>query len=516
MRQTGAGQIKKLKSRDENAIFNWLSVTGCALAACALAAALFFFLIGLLVSDSSGYAGVTFLPPLALALLGFALIGAGIVRERWRRKRGRPSSFFRKRVVDPSRLIRGTGLIAIISGLVIGTFALLVAGAGLLATVEYTESNAFCGEVCHQVMNPEATVYADSAHAQIACVDCHVGQGGDSYIRAKLNGLRRVYAIVAGEFDRPIPTPIHNRLPANKMCEGCHTRDRLIGQKAITRSYALSGEDTEFVKLRMMVNVGGGADGFMKGSGIHFHMLIAQKVEYVARDPQRQDIAWVRVTRFDGEIKEYSNEEDPLTEAERESLEVRTMECLDCHSRPAHRFRSPVDSVNSAIAAGAISAQIPYVKEAAVRALDGDYETTEEAMTAIADRFLSFYEEEYPEVIEGDPHKLDDSIGVLQKIYRRTIFPEMKADWRAHPNNIGHRDSPGCFRCHNDEMVSEAGEAVFTDCTKCHAILAEGEEVVEASNFDEGLAFVHPEDWETIEEFTVCWDCHTGGADAYE
>ncbi len=40
--------------------------------------------------------------------------------------------------------------------------------------------------------------------------------------------------------------------------------------------------------------------------------------------------------------------------------------------------------------------------------------------------------------------------------------------------------------------------------------------MVEASNFDEGLAFVHPEDWETIEEFTVCWDCHTGGADAYE
>jgi hypothetical protein len=300
------------------------------------------------------------------------------------------------------------------------------------------------------------------------------------------------------------------------MCESCHTRDRLIGHKVITRSYALSGEDIEFVKLRMMVNVGGGADGFMKGSGIHFHMLMTQKVEYVARDPQRQDIAWVRVTGLDGEIKEYSNEEDPLTEAERESLEVRTMECLDCHSRPAHRFRSPVDSVNSAIVAGAISAQIPYVKEAGVRALDGDYATTEEAMTAIADRFLSFYEEEYPEVIEGDPHKLDDSIGVLQKIYRRTIFPEMKADWRAHPDNIGHRDSPGCFRCHNDEMVSEAGEAVFTDCTKCHAILTEDEEVVEASNFDEGLAFVHPEDWETIEEFTVCWDCHTGGADAYE
>ena len=176
-----------------------------------------------------------------------------------------------------------------------------------------------------------------------------------------------------------------------------------------------------------------------------------------------------------------------------------------------------VDSINTAIGSGVISAQIPYIKEAAVRALDGGYETTQEAMTAIEDRVLSFYEEEHPELLDGNSQQLDDSIAVLRRIYRSTIFPEMKADWSAHPNNAGHRDSPGCFRCHNDEMVSEEGEPIFTDCTRCHAILSQGQKAVElTASFEEGLSFVHPEDWETVEEFTLCSDCHTGGADLYD
>jgi len=93
----------------------------------------------------------------------------------------------------------------------------------------------------------------------------------------------------------------------------------------------------------------------------------------------------------------------------------------------------------------------------------------------------------------------------------------MKADWSAHPDNIGHRDAPGCFRCHNDEMESAQGDTIFTDCTKCHAILAQGEQVIEArADFQNGQVFVHPDDEEDFDEFTLCTDCHDGGFGAYE
>jgi hypothetical protein len=267
----------------------------------------------------------------------------------------------------------------------------------------------------------------------------------------------------------------------------------------------------------MMVKTGDEVGGLIAGAGIHSHMLIARRVEFIARDPQRQDIAWVRVTGSDGEVTEFSNDDDPLTDEERETLPVRAMECLDCHSRPAHRFKSPVESVDSALAAGRISAKTPYVKQASVLALDGGYESTEEALANIEARFRSFYEEEHPQALDGDSRQVNETVAELKDIYERTIFPEMKADWSTHPNNIGHRDSLGCFRCHNDVMLGEGGESISTDCNVCHVILTQGEDAIEVrADFDKGLEFLHPEDWETFDEFTLCSDCHTGGADVYE
>lgn len=507
------------RSEFPHPIFNWLSITGLALLSSSLAAVVFFLLIGLVTSDESSYAVLTVLPPVLLGLLGFLLAVVGLVRERWRHRRGRHSSFLERIVVDPLTFVRNTGALVIVSVLALGTFALLGAGAGSLAVVEYTESNEFCGAVCHSVMSPEATTYQHSPHARINCVECHVGSAGDSYIRAKIGGLRQLWDITRGEIDRPIHTPIRNRRPSREMCETCHTPDRVIGYKALERTYYRTGKETEPVMLRMIVKVGGGGtDGLIQGDGIHYHMLAERKVEYVARDPQRQQIAWIRVTSADGAVKEFSNQDEPLTDAERQSLEVRTMECVDCHSRPAHRFASPVNSVNAAIAAGKIPSTLPRIKEASVRALDGGYATTSQAMEEIGGRLRSFYEEQDPKLLSGSSQQIDAVAPVLQEIYRRTIFPEMKADWRAHPDNIGHRDSPGCFRCHNDVMVDKEGEAIFTDCTRCHAILAQGTKVIKTiAEFEVGRSFIHPEDSKSFDdEFNLCTDCHTGGAELYD
>jgi len=125
--------------------------------------------------------------------------------------------------------------------------------------------------------------------------------------------------------------------------------------------------------------------------------------------------------------------------------------------------------------------------------------------------------EESPEVLEQDGAEIDRGLETLRAIYRRTIFPQMKAAGSAHPDNLGHRDSPGCFRCRDDEPVDEEGDAIFTDCTRCHAILVQGgEAIADSTGIDEGRPFVHPEDSETFEELTLRTDCHTGGAGLYE
>ena len=208
-----------------------------------------------------------------------------------------------------------------------------------------------------------------------------------------------------------------------------------------------------------------------------------------------------------------------LSDEEIETLPKRVMDCLDCHNRPAHVFEAPMNSVNRAISAGLISRKLPYIKVEAVRALDNGYETLEEAQEKIPVQLEAFYREEYPEEFEEHREALASSIEAVQMIYERTIFPEMRADWSTHVNNIGHRDSPGCFRCHNDEMEDEDGEAIFTTCTKCTSSSRRPtgmRKPLDSRTSTRGVSFVHPEDGDTIEEYAECSDCHTGGIEVYE
>jgi hypothetical protein len=212
---------------------------------------------------------------------------------------------------------------------------------------------------------------------------------------------------------------------------------------------------------------------------------------------------------------EYESQ-NPLDARERAELEVRTMDCLDCHNRPAHRFTAPTETVNAALAAGRIPSDLPYIKLEAVKAMDRDYANTGEAVAGIAEAISAAYREDHPEFVDQEG-RLPKAIAAVQDLYRETIFPEMKARWSAHPDNIGHLDWPGCFRCHNDEMTSAAGETIFTTCNRCHLILSQGPDGEKLSvDLREGKTFVHAEDDEEIEEYSACSDCHTGGAEVYE
>jgi nitrate/TMAO reductase-like tetraheme cytochrome c subunit len=493
---------------------NWWILTGSILAAMGFLSNVFLIVLEA-IFDAAPYLGALYLLFALVIVIGLLLIVVGFIQRR--------------RFPDPQRkdlaatfrftldLAKRAHLYAIVSILATGLLVPVIIGFGSYQSYRAMESPSFCGELCHSVMHPEWTTYQTSSHARVACVECHIGEGVDWFIKSKIDGLRQIWAVTTNSFSRPIPTPIHNLRPARETCEQCHWSQKFIGYKELVRAYTLSDEENTPYRLRMLLKIGGEQTGFMKGSGIHYHMFIANKVEYIATDERRQDIRWVHITRADGSVSEFINVDDPLSEAEKATAEVRTMDCMDCHNRPAHQFMAPMSSVNMAIEQGAIPRSLPYVKVQAVQALSLQYETTDEAMVGIANDLRNYYRVEYPRFLEDGNGDLTQAIQAVQAIYRRSIFPAMNANWSAYPDNIGHHISPGCFRCHNESMQSAAGENVFTTCNKCHLILAQGESIEEVNvDLRTGLAFVHPEDGSTIEEYQDCVDCHTGGGSVYE
>jgi len=499
-------------------IYNWMSGIGATLAAVSLTAVAFLAAVETFTRGETGYGGLFLLPPLGLVFVGLGLLVAGWLRERRRQQRGEQSSFFETFVVDPWATVRRVGPLTVLAIFAGGALALLTAGAGTLGLVHYSESNTFCTDACHTIMSPEGAVWEQSPHARIDCVECHVVPGAAGFLEAKLGGMRQLWGAVTGDVPKPIPTPVHGDVLGRELCERCHAPEQDAGYKALTRTYYPSGEETFGIPLAMVVKVGGGGrESVMPGDGIHYHMQVADKVEYIARDDRRMDVAWIRVTDRNGGVREFAHDSRPLDAEERAQYAVRTMDCIDCHNRVGHRFPPPTETVNEALQAGMLSVDVPGIKLAAVQALDGGYASTPEALEGIEEALRGFYDDEYPDFAEDEPEAIDETVDALRDLYTRTIFPEMQADWTAHPDHGNHLQSPGCFRCHNQEMVDEGGEAVFDDCSGCHAVLAQGGQAIETmAEFDEGTGFVHPEDWGTFDEFSLCSDCHTGGAALYE
>ncbi len=102
--------------------------------------------------------------------------------------------------------------------------------------VEYMDSVAFCGQVCHSVMKPEFVAYQDGPHSRVTCVQCHIGSGASWFARSKLSGTRQVFAVALNTYSRPIPSPVENLRPARDTCEQCHWPEKFHGDKVAQKS----------------------------------------------------------------------------------------------------------------------------------------------------------------------------------------------------------------------------------------------------------------------------------------
>jgi NapC/NirT cytochrome c family, N-terminal region len=490
-------------------IHNRLSYAGAAIAALGLV--VFGFLLffhAVTGAAQTPYAGIViFMVVPGIILLGVILLLLGMLLASRRIRRTGERERPRLPVLDLN-LPRHRNLVLL--ALASGFMLLFLSVFGGYQAYETTESVAFCGQLCHAVMEPEFIAYRHSPHARVPCVDCHVGSGASWFARSKLSGLYQVYAVAFDTYPRPIPAPIESLRPARDTCEQCHWPQHFYGEQHRQRLHFLADEANTRWRLDLRVKTGGGLQEIGHAEGIHWHMSVADGVEYFARDAERQDIPWVRVTdRRTGVVTEYVSQSAPPGPDEIAHAAIRTMDCMDCHNRPTHIFRSPSHSVDGALAAGLIDPGLPFVKKEAVELLAGEYASRKEGLAAIAEGLRAFYRKQYPEVAGQRSEAIEQAAAELQVIYRRSSFPRMKVRWDTYADNAGHLDSRGCFRCHDADHRSADGRTLERPCDTCHLVVAQGPPG-EVETAVDGLPFRHPVDVGETSDLVPCSDCHTG------
>jgi len=429
-------------------IRNPLSIVGAWITTVSAFAFIAFYIaesLNLLASPYSGLFGFVAIP--VVFLFGLVLIPIGVMRETRRRKQGRPAWEWPAIDLGRSRTRRvflAVGVLTIVN-------LAIVAVAGLGA-VHYMETDQFCGQVCHVPMKPQFTAHLEVPHARVGCVKCHVGPGASGMVKAKLNGTRQLYSLVTGTYTRPIPSsPARNIPVAADTCLQCHSPvypERDVTK--VTHEYANdeANTDTETTLVHFT------------GKN-HWHTRPGRVVEFVATDEKKGTIPYIKVTEADGKVTEYFAEDVTAAPAG----ERRHMDCLDCHSRPSHRFiASPQQAADQAIGNGLVSRSLPFVRREMVAALKTEYPNESAAAEGIRQRLVGFYKP----ADAAKTAEVEQAIAATTHLYRANVFPEMKLTWGTYLSQIGHSDADGCFRCHDDGHKSRDGKVVKQDCEYCH------------------------------------------------
>jgi hypothetical protein len=485
--------------------YNPVTLVGAAVAVISFGLILFLIVLEALADEHKPYMGIiAFIILPSIMIIGIIILILGMVREHRREKAGL-STEHRLPTIDLNDVKQRKLFLVFFTGTIL---LLLFTAFGSFKAYEYTDSDEFCGTVCHKVMEPEYTAYRFSPHARVGCVSCHIGPGADWFVRSKLSGAYQLYSVTFNQYSRPIPTPIRDLRPAQETCEQCHWPSHFYSEKKHENTYFNSDEANSRWKLTMLMKIGGGNDETGVTSGIHWHMNIDNEITYIHTDERRMDIPWVKVKSRDGTETIYTTTERDVTDEELRAGTVRRMDCIDCHNRPSHQFHPPTNSVNHFMAIGEIDPELPYIKGLAVEALESSYSTKNIALDSIRISIEDFYNNRYPEIAAEKQTRIERTIRSVQRIYSRNYFPEMMASWKAFPDQIGHMFAPGCFRCHSGNHVSETGKVISHDCNVCHTLLAQEYDNEELAFSLEGVDYLHPVDigdsWADI----VCSDCH--------
>ena len=440
------------------AVRNPISLLGVA-----MSTAMGVIFIALLVLDYFGELAnpylslVLFLGVPSVFLVGLLLVPLGIWRQRRRMRSGETTEW---PVVDLRVPHTRT---VIFSVTVLTCVNLLFFSLAAYGGVHYMEKAEFCGQVCHGPMEPEYSAYKYSPHAKVECVSCHVGDGTEALVRSKINGTKQLWSLATSTYPTPIASPVRTMRPARETCESCHWSEKFHGDKLRQiREYADDEKSTETITT-LQLHVGGGDRTLGTGSGIHWHMNLDNNVEYIATDSKRQEIPWVKFTDRTGKVTEYTVA--GTTPEQLAKGEYRSMDCMDCHNRPAHTFDPSAErAVDTAIAKGELPRDLPFARKQAVAALTTPYGSREAAMTGIDAKLREIYSAQ----AGSNAALVGKTVASVQAIYARNVFPRMKVSWGTYPNDIGHMAFPGCFRCHDENHKASDGRVIGQDCQTCH------------------------------------------------
>ncbi|HJQ34566.1 MAG TPA: NapC/NirT family cytochrome c [Pyrinomonadaceae bacterium] len=530
--QAEAGVAEAPPRKTPSVFRNYISFAGSAVAAAGFVSIALMLLLEFVGGDEAGsnpYIGI-FTYILFPSVMGFGLVLflLGGMWERRRRHKMAPDEIGRYPVLDLNNPRRRRSFVTVMLLLFVFLF---MSAFGSYRAFEHTESVQFCGQTCHTVMKPEFTAYQAGAHARVKCVECHVGPGADWYVKSKLSGAYQLYSVSFNKYPRPIKSPVHNLRPAQQTCEQCHWPAKFFGaQLKIFNRFAYDEKNT-LRQTRMLINTGGGDPATGQVAGIHWHMNIANEITYVSTDGQRQVIPWVRMKSKDGTVREFKLEGANVTPEQLAAGEQRRMDCVDCHNRPAHVYVPPDRAVNDSLNAGKLDPSLPYIKRQAVEILTRDYQTTDEAVAVLGRDLEGFYRQNYADVYAQRADAVRAAVAEVQRIYQTYNFPEMKTDWKTHPDNLSHFYYQGCFRCHDGQHVSADGSRIRNECNICHTVLDQTEGGVPVPVQDgkfqhpvnigdlSGLsctachkhtrAFQHPVNLGDLSKFK-CADCHSG------
>jgi nitrate/TMAO reductase-like tetraheme cytochrome c subunit len=439
---------------------HWLSLLGLALVGTALISWLFVLPQQIRGHVDNPYLGiVVFLILPGIFFAGLALIPIGVYLSRQQISRGLGEQTFDRRTAL-QRIAWFFGVTTLLN-ILIGTQVTYRA-------VEHMETPQFCGGTCH-TMKPEFSAYQNSPHSRVECVECHVAPGAAGWLASKTSGIRQLFETVLKTAPKPIASAMaSNRLvPSKETCENCHWPGKSGGVRVrVFSKYAEDEVNTRSETVLLML-VGGnriaGIHGAHLGPGVH--------IRFAAADPERQTIPWVEYRNTNtGEVRTFATSDAPPDSVR--ALPLIDMQCVDCHNRPTHTFELPDRAMDKALALGDVPVTLPFVKKKSVELLKTEYATSTEAAEKLPTAFASYYQQTYPDVYARRSQDIRDAGQAILAIYNRNVFPDLKVTWGTYPNNLGHMDFPGCFRCHDGSHTAGDGKTIAQDCNTCHEPLA--------------------------------------------
>jgi len=294
--------------------------------------------------------------------------------------------------------------------------------------------------------------------------------GAVGWVESKKAGTRQLMDVVFHPVHYPIESAMEsNRLvPSRVTCEQCHWTQNFDAVKLRVLFHFKDDAANTQTQTVLMMLTGGGDLGGIHGK----HLAAGVEIHYAPADAKRQTIPWVEYRNQNtGEVRTFVA--DGSTAESVASLPRYQMQCVDCHNRPTHTFELPDRAVDRAMGLGRISPTLPFIKKKAVELLTAKYSSNDEAAQVIPATLAGFYQQSDPAISSRRSVDIGNAGREIADIYNRNVFPDLKVTWGTYPNNLGHTDFPGCFRCHDgSHSTSDKKITITQDCNTCHEPLA--------------------------------------------